>query len=179
MSDKELVLRDSGMHEGVVDAILKERKGHIKFDVQKQAEFLAMYAQKGLKGKCAHAVGVSVDTVRRHQNDDPIFALALAEATAIYEDSIRQTVHNRAIEGWDEAVWYQGVQVGYVRKFSDRLLELHAKARVPEYRDKVDINVSGGVLVVGAALTQEQWTEQFKGMEAAKPAPKPVENLAK
>ena len=42
-----------------------------------------------------------------------------------------QTAHNRAVKGWDEPVWHQGVQVGVQRRFSDRLLELLLKGDDP------------------------------------------------
>src|SRR5262245_34519876 len=41
----------------------------------------------------------------------------------------RTEIRRRAIDGWDEPVVYQGVLTGaVVRKYSDRMLELMAKA---------------------------------------------------
>jgi hypothetical protein len=40
-----------------------------------------------------------------------------------------------------------------VRKFSDRLLELHAKAKCPEYRDKHEITGAGGGPVTLQVIT--------------------------
>ena len=48
-------------------------------------------------------------------------------------------IFRRAQEGWDEPVYggrYRQEVVGSVRRYSDRLLELRAKALMPEYRDK-------------------------------------------
>lgn len=86
------------------------------------------------------------------------------EAKDLYRDKVSRCVHNRAIDGWLEPVFYKGDCVGYVRKFSDRMLELQAKRYVPEYRDRsaVDVNVAGGVLVVnsGDIKDKELWLEE-------------------
>lgn len=86
------------------------------------------------------------------------------EAKDLYRDKVSRAVHNRAIDGWLEPVFYKGDCVGYVRKFSDRMLELQAKRYIPEYRDKsaVDVNVAGGVLVVnsGDIKDKELWLEE-------------------
>lgn len=86
------------------------------------------------------------------------------EAKELYREKISRAVHNRAIEGWLEPVFYKGGLVGYIRRFSDRMLELQAKRHIPEYRDKsaVDMNVAGGVLVVNSGDIQdkEAWLEE-------------------
>jgi hypothetical protein len=89
------------------------------------------------------------------------------EAKDLYRDKVSRAVHNRAIDGWLEPVFYKGELIGYIRKFSDRMLELQAKRYIPEYRDKaaVDLSVAGGVLVVfeGDIQDKEEWlTEQRK-----------------
>lgn len=51
----------------------------------------------------------------------------------------------------------------FVRKYSDRMLELEAKRVDPTYRDKsqVDLNVTGGLLVVpGTAPSQRDWENE-------------------
>lgn len=86
------------------------------------------------------------------------------EAKDLYRDKVSRAVHNRAIDGWLEPVFYKGDCVGFVRKFSDRMLELQAKRYIPEYRDKsaVDLNVAGGVLVVhgGEIKDKDEWLEE-------------------
>ncbi len=82
------------------------------------------------------------------------------------------TVHNRAIEGWDEPVFYQGRVVGKMRKYSDRMLEMLAKKEIPGFRDKseVDVNVSGGVLVVHKpAGTKADWMESHRQKQLSEP----------
>lgn len=89
------------------------------------------------------------------------------EAKDLYRDKVSRAVHNRAIDGWLEPVFYKGELIGYIRKFSDRMLELQAKRYIPAYRDKsaVDLNVAGGVLVVngGDIIDKDEWlAEQRK-----------------
>jgi hypothetical protein len=86
------------------------------------------------------------------------------EAKLLYREKVSRAVHNRAIEGWLEPVFYQGKLTGYVRKFSDRMLEMQGKKVDPEYRDRgaLDVNVAGGVLVVSSDEIQdkEAWLEE-------------------
>lgn len=121
-----------------------------------------------MRTACA-AAEVSVTQFSRlrgvHEEIDKFTLLALE----FYRDRIRETVHNRAIEGWDEPVYYQGRKVGKVHKFSDRLLEMQAKSHCPEYRDRseVDVNVTGGVLVIHCPdLSREDWLEERRKRSA-------------
>lgn len=51
----------------------------------------------------------------------------------------------------------------YVRKYSDRMLELEAKRVDPAYRDKgqMDVNVTGGILVVPGKSTEEDFEKEY------------------
>ncbi len=85
------------------------------------------------------------------------------EAEHIYRARLQDTIHDRAVNGWEEPVYYRGEQVGSVRRYSDRLLELQVKRHMPEYREKNDIHVSvnAGVLSVDRpAGDVDQWIEQ-------------------
>ncbi len=44
-------------------------------------------------------------------------------------------------------VYQQGVKVGTVKEYSDTLLIFQAKAHMPEYREKVQVEQSGAVKV--------------------------------
>lgn len=66
------------------------------------------------------------------------FACAWDEAVAQAKGAIEHEIHRRAIEGYEEPIYggrYKEKIVGTVRKYSDRLLELRARALLPEYRD--------------------------------------------
>lgn len=124
-------------------------------------------------GVLAHAClsqGVSYRTLELLQKDYPAFEALKKEAQGLYRDKVSRAIHNRAISGWLEPQFHKGQFCGYIRKFSDRLLELQAKRYEPEYRDKsaVDVNVKGGVL----AITQrdiedkEEWIAQMRKRRA-------------
>jgi len=96
----------------------------------------------------------------------PAFEDLKSEAQGLYRDKVSRAVHNRAIVGWLEPQFHKGQFCGYIRKFSDRMLELQAKRYNPEYRDKsaVDLNVAGGVLVINpnAISDKEAWLEEHR-----------------
>jgi len=72
------------------------------------------------------------------------FEEAYENGTDVLEDE----AHRRAVDGWDEPKFWQGDEIGVVRKFSDRLLEMLLKARKPEkYRERSDVNVTGDMTV--------------------------------
>jgi len=53
----------------------------------------------------------------------------------------------RGVEGWEEPVRYKGDLVGYVRKFSDKCLELAVRAGDPsKYADRQQLDVSGTIV---------------------------------
>ena len=83
---------------------------------------------------------------------DAQFAEEWAEADEKGVDTIRDEIRRRAVDGWDEPAYQQGELAGYIRRKSDRLLELEAKRRDPEYREKAQLAVTGtwrGELDVG------------------------------
>lgn len=84
------------------------------------------------------------------------------EAQEHYRDRLRQAIDQRAVVGVEEPVYYQGVMVGTTRKYSDKLLELAARAHCPEFKEKtVDVNVNSGVLVIAAPRqSHEEWLKQ-------------------
>ena len=110
--------------------------------------------------------GVSFRQFEDIVKDYPGFGALKGEAQDLYRDKVSRAVHNRAITGWLEPQYHKGQFCGFIRKFSDRMLELQAKRYVPEYRDKsaVDVNVKGGVLVVNpdSIEDKEAWIEQMR-----------------
>ena len=55
--------------------------------------------------------------------------------------NIEAEIHRRAIEGWDIAS--AGKPLGVMRKYSDVLLMFYAKKRMPEYREKQSMELTG------------------------------------
>ena len=71
-------------------------------------------------------------------------------------DVIRGEIYRRAVEGWEVPVFQGGRQVGSIRKYSDRLLEVRARAILPEHRkdgeEKTDLE--------GLELSEEEVKER-------------------
>jgi hypothetical protein len=132
-----------------------------------KAAYLKQYALTGTGSKAAAEAGVSVQTIYNWRKKDLEFDEACGHAERAYCNVLREEIHRRAVTGWEEPVFYQGVQVGNVRKFSDRMLELQAKAKMPEYRDRqqIDMNVSGGVVAVpGITKDSRVWEEEQRNV---------------
>ncbi len=120
-------------------------------------------------GVLAHAClsqGLSYRSFGELNKDYPGLEVLKKEAQGLYRDKVSRAVHNRAITGRLETQFHKGQFCGYIRKFSDRLLELQAKRYEPEYRDKntLDVNVAGGVLVVNqdAVEDKDAWLDTMR-----------------
>lgn len=94
----------------------------------------------------AQAAGVSSSCAYRHRKEDVLFAERWDEALAEGIDLLEHKAHERAFNGVLEPVFWQGAEVGYVKKYSDALTMFLLKAHRPDkYRERsqVDQNVSG------------------------------------
>lgn len=155
-------------------------KPHLKLTDELKKRFVELLMQYGVKYKCAKAIGISPMTITNHLRQDEDFKEACEYAMQVFRDSIEETIIDRAIHGWDEPVYSQrlGVQIGTIRRFDNRLLELLAKRHIPEYREKqqVDVNVSGGVLVVPSApQSVDEWKRRHVKSESRPALPEPEE----
>lgn len=74
-------------------------------------------------------------TFRDELSRDPIFAENVQAAIDHYRDVVGGEVRKRAIEGWDEPVFWQGEVVGRVKKYDNRLLLAEARRVDPSYRE--------------------------------------------
>lgn len=116
-----------------------------------QEAFLASYSQGHSITKSCQAAGIHRDTLYTWKEHDEPFMLRFNQAKEEGDDCIRDEVRRRGVEGWEEPVYQLARLAGTVRKYSDRMLEMMAKARMPEYRDKHDVNVTGSIEVKKAA----------------------------
>ena len=113
----------------------------------KQKRFLEAYALLGTVTHAAEAVPVSREMHYRWLHS-PKCAAEFQVANDRFVDRVRDAVRCRAIDGWLEPVVYQGRLQSVkgkpvvVRKFSDRLLELLAKGKVPELKEKLVLDAS-------------------------------------
>ncbi|MEE8609022.1 MAG: hypothetical protein V3S55_15565 [Nitrospiraceae bacterium] len=102
------------------------------------------------------------DTVRNWRTEDDEFDAGVRTALQDFRDSLGEEITRRGRDGWEEPVVHQG-RLCYrlnidgslmldddfepvfltVKKHSDRLLELQAKAYDERYRDKASLEVTG------------------------------------
>jgi hypothetical protein len=64
------------------------------------------------------------ETVYGWRGEDPEVGRQWDDAYAEGGDAIEEEARRRGMDGWDEAVFQGGEQVGVVHRYSDRLLEL-------------------------------------------------------
>lgn len=113
--------------------------------------FLDNLSMNGNITLAARAAGWKYPTIaERHREDDEQFAEAWLDALTQATDAMEYEARRRAMEGWDEPVFYLGEQVGTVRKYSDKLLEMMLKAHRPSRFREIQQSESTtpGVLVI-------------------------------
>lgn len=114
--------------------------------------FLAELARHGILVRAARAASPrastrygAVQTFKDERERDPAFAAQWQEAVEAAKASIEHELYRRAQEGWEEPIFggkHREQIVGTVRKYSDRLLELRARAMLPSYRETQAISVN-------------------------------------
>jgi len=123
-----------------------------------QQSFLDAYAECGTLNGAARVAGVEVtrhyewmDDVDKHPDYRARFDAAKERSIERLESEMLR----RAVDGYDEPVYGKGegrdagvVQVGTIRRYSDRLLEVALRANRPsKYREKDTSSSTGNVNV--------------------------------
>lgn len=117
--------------------------------------FLAELARHGILARAGRAASPrassrfgALQTFKDERERDPEFARQWDEAMEAAKASVEHELFRRAQLGWEEPVYggkYREQVVGTVRRYSDRLLELRAKALLPAYRETSNVSVNGRV----------------------------------
>lgn len=128
----------------------------------KKLAALAGIRDLGTIAEGSRAARVSRSTIRDWRMGDEDFDTSVKEALEDYRDSLTAEITRRGRDGYDEPVIHQG-QICYrtdihgvvmldddfepiiltIKKHSDRLLELNAKAFDDRYRDRSSLEVTG------------------------------------
>ena len=78
------------------------------------------------------------------RDNDATFAEEWDSAAEEGTDRLEDEALRRAVEGWEEPVYHQGVICGTIRRYSDGLLTMLLKARRPEkYRERTSTELTG------------------------------------
>lgn len=131
--------------------------------------FLNELEKTGLWNQAAARMGLPGRVLDRIAKMDDRFRIMCEDRMKGYVDTLQEELHRRAVLGWDEPQFNHktGAQIGVVRKFDSRLLEMMIKRHVPEYNEKLDVTVNQqvGVLVVPIRATSVSEWEKMVGNE--------------
>lgn len=132
----------------------------------KQALFLeALGRLASISGACRVA-RIPRRTVYNWRHENEAFATRWDKAVELGTDALEDEAVRRAFHGVLKPVFREGRKVGTIREYSDALLIVLLRARRPrKYREhmKIDANVTGGVLVVGApASSKDEWAAKYQ-----------------
>ncbi len=133
-----------------------------------QKRFLKKFAKDANLAMACRYAGISRSTVYRwiDGNIDG-FAPVYKEAEEDAKDAIRAEIYRRGVTGWKEPVFYKGMKVESIRKFSDTLLIFEAKRRMPDYRDSPQAIAEAKITLVKVGgkeprTVQELTTEELE-----------------
>lgn len=114
-------------------------------------------------------VGIKRITVYKRAESKEEFAKQLKEAHNMGLARLEDVAVQRATEGVDKPVFFQGDVVGYTREYSDQLLQFLLKGNMKKYKDSAkeeSVEREAGVLVVPAPLDTGDWEAAAAAMQA-------------
>lgn len=117
--------------------------------------FIEALERTGVVTIAANEAGGNRITFYVRRQLDPVFAERWAKAKAIADVIVINEVRRRAIGGYDEVVYYQGVECGRKKIHSDGLLLMLAKGAAPELRDQ-------GKVILSTPEDESKREDQFK-----------------
>jgi hypothetical protein len=100
--------------------------------------FLSILRDTGNVRAATHAAQIDRSTAYKLRERDPSFANAWEEAIEEAADVLEAEARRRATIGVDEPVFYKGLPVGSVKRYSDSLLMFLLRGIRPDaYRDRI------------------------------------------
>lgn len=110
----------------------------------KKRAFLAAYAKTAQVTAAAEAAKVERATHYKWLKEDPYYAELFEQAKIEAAEMLEAEAVRRANIGVDEPVFYQGVECGKIRKYSDTLMIFLLKGMIPrKFRDNATIEHTG------------------------------------
>ena len=126
--------------------------------------YLAALAVDGRPTKVARELRIHYMSIAALRKEDPAFleaySAAMSQAFEHHEDEVRR----RAFEGYQRPVFQQGMLVGHITEYSDRLAEMMIRAGKPEIYNPKTIQVlehSGSIGTKISQMTDEELNEEI------------------
>lgn len=122
--------------------------------------FLSDLEETGNITKSCVRIGIKRITVYKRAENNEEFAKALKAAHQTGLARLEDVAVQRATEGVDKPVFFQGEIVGFTREYSDQLLQFLLKGNMKKYREAAkeeETPRGSGVLVVPASLDAGDW----------------------
>ena len=107
-----------------------------------QAVFLEGFIEKANETEACTIAGISKPTVRYWEEHDPTFSLRYQQAKSEVDDRVRAEIWRRAVTGFKRIVVTPRGEKVEITEFSDRMLELLAKARMAEFRTQTKVDIT-------------------------------------
>jgi hypothetical protein len=131
----------------------------------KKRAFCEALARTGVIGTAAKIAGINHQTYYNWVDADEDFAEQVKLAKIAAADLLEAEARRRAVEGWDEPVFWQGEEVGGIRKYDSTLLIFLLKGEKPEkYRERYDVRVGDSVPVVFPEETLKDIARNILGL---------------
>lgn len=136
----------------------------------RKKKFLEIVAKNGNVKTSAALLGLSYNTIKNYASKDPYFAEMIEIAENQFAAGVEKALYERGVQGIEEDIWYQGEKVGTKRVYSDKLLEVLAKATDKErFSTKPS---ESNTLVVATDQGVAQVLGKFLGVDIDGKAPK-------
>lgn len=148
-----------------ISTTFRDGGANMALNKKQQEDYLEALADCGLVHASCEKADVLYEDLRVSRLHDKVFAAAFDVARRHHGEQWESATRARGIDGWEEPQFHDGKVCGHKRRYSDRCLEMGLKRFCPEYREKmqVDATISGGVLVVGSKMSEDEWREKHEG----------------
>ena len=111
---------------------------HTIFSPRAQGDFLENLSTNGNVRLACRAARVSPQTAYRARRRHSTFARAWDAALLSARSHAEEVLADRALNGWEEAVFYHGEEIATRRRYSDRLLLAHL-ARLDRLEERAEV----------------------------------------
>jgi hypothetical protein len=139
-------VEQASVHRGLMPKA--DKAGHVK-----KAAMVAALSETGNVCKACEAAEVGRSTHYLWLQEDEDYRKAVSDAMETASDILEAEARRRAHDGVDEPVFYQGMECGTVRKYSDTLLIFLLKGAKPDkFRERTSVIVEDPVKALAKLL---------------------------